>query len=765
LTMKPFFNRMRVCGPLLLMLGSAPLVIWGALSVPSNTADVTQWLPDGNQEKQDYLDFVATFGADNFVLVSWPGCTLEDDRLDDFALALEQRAAALNDRDAPLLRRVLTARGVLAELTGDPLRLPREVAIQRMQGTLVGPDGATSAMLIQLDSGARNDQHTLVDMIFDVAPQCGLAPDTLRLGGTAYKAVMIERESEQSLRRFAVPSCLVALVVAWCCLRNMCLTNIVLAGAVFAELLSLALVYYTGGKLNAVMIVMPPLIFVLTVSGSVHLINYYRDAVGQRGVDCPARHAVGIGWLPCTLASVTTAIGLISLGVSAIAPVRMFGLYAGIALLASLLAMLTFLPAALRMWPPKYAADSSRRVAARHVLARRRADRAGAWLCGQHPLLVAGSLIVIVALGSGLTRLTTSVNLERSFRESSRFLRDYRWIEEHIGPLISVEVVVCFDGQCPLTGIERMELMAQVHGGVSHVKHAGGVLSPVTFSPPIPARGGLRQTTKRAVFSSKLEELRPELLDKGLLAEVKGSELWRLSARAPAMGQVHYGHFIQQVGRPVQAVIGQYREAGIGGIGVSYTGLSPLIDRAQQQLLDDLVKSFLIACLLICPIMMVVLRSFWGGLLAMIPNIVPAVTVFGALGWLSIPLDIGTVLTASVALGIAVDDTLHFLTWYSRALGDGLPRVDAIRRAYSRCATAMIQTTLVCGLGLLVFALSSYTPASRFAWLIGVLLLTALGGDLILLPAILASPLGRAFEPKKARVPLERWWRLVPEAA
>ena len=219
---------------------------------------------------------------------------------------------------------------------------------------------------------------------------------------------------------------------------------------------------------------------------------------------------------------------------------------------------------------------------------------------------------------------------------------------------------------------------------------------------------------------------------------------------------------MSQVGREVTD---KYRAAGIDGISVAYTGLSPLIDRAQHQLLNDLIKSFLVACLLICPIMMIVLRSFWGGLFSMLPNVVPVVCVFGSLGWLGISIDIGTVLTASVALGIAVDDTLHFLTWYSRGLNDGLPREMAIRNAFQRCATAMVQTTLICGLGLLVFVFSSYAPASRFAWLIGVLMLTALAGDLILLPAILASPLGRAFDHRKGLDSSRPSLKSVPEAA
>jgi uncharacterized protein len=748
--MKPFSTHLRACGPIVLMLVSAPFVIWGALSVSSNTADITQWLPDGNDEKQQYARFVETFGADNSVLVSWPGCTLEDERIDDFADRLEQQANGRAAHDL-LIRRMFTARQVLQQLMAEPLRLSRDVAIRRMQGTLIGPDAATGSVLIQLASSARSDQHAMIDMIYDVAPRCGVTPDAVRVGGTAYTAVMIERESERSLRRYSVPSCLVALVVAWCCLRDFRLTTIILAGSVFSGVLSLAIVYYTGGQLNAVMIVMPPLVFVLTVSGSVHLIHYYRDAVWEADVACAARRAVELGWLPCTLAALTSALGLMSLAVSAIAPVRMFGLYSGLALLASLVVLLTYLPAALRIWPSRKTFRESQSIPAdRHVLAQRRARRVGTWLCRYQGVLTLASLMVFILLGAGLVRVTTSVELERSFRQTSRFVRDYRWIEKHIGPLISVETLVRFKPSCQLSMLERMELMDSLHFRISRSVN-GGVLSPATFSPVIPRSGSLRGTVERAVVGRKLSDERAAFVDRGLIAEDGGDEVWRLSVRAPAVGDLDYGLFVQQLRQPVQTVMDDYREAA-ADIDVSYTGFSPLIDKAQQQLLSDLASSFLLACLLICPIMMMVLRSFWGGLLAMVPNVFPIVCIFGALGWMGISIDIGSMLTASIALGIAVDNTLHFLTWYSRSLREGFSRMGAVRNAYQRCSAAMIQTTLICGLGMLVFAFSSYTPASRFAWMIALLLLAALGGSLVLLPAIVAGPLGRAFE--------SRPWRL-----
>ena len=118
------------------------------------------------------------------------------------------------------------------------------------------------------------------------------------------------------------------------------------------------------------------------------------------------------------------------------------------------------------------------------------------------------------------------------------------------------------------------------------------------------------------------------------------------------------------------------------------TGLRAVIETANELLLHDLIGSFTTAFLLITPVMMVIVRSFWGGLVLMIPNVLPVVLVFGLMGWLAVPLDVASILTASVALGIAVDDTLHFLIWYQRGKQAGGSAQQAAAEAIRRCGSA-----------------------------------------------------------------------------
>ena len=198
-------------------------------------------------------------------------------------------------------------------------------------------------------------------------------------------------------------------------------------------------------------------------------------------------------------------------------------------------------------------------------------------------------------------------------------------------------------------------------------------------------------------------------------------------------------------------------EKGQGHLDVAaiYTGIVPIVYKAQGALLSSLIESTAWSFGSIALIMMILLRkwngrmnpgnwiNFRGGLVAMVPNVFPIILVFGIIGFLGIRVDIGSMMTASVAMGIAVDDTIHFMNWYVRGMDRGMNRKQAIKFAYTSCADGMAQTGLIVGCGLFVFALSTFAPTQKFGVLMLVLLNAATLGDLLLLPALLAGPLGK----------------------
>jgi predicted RND superfamily exporter protein len=153
--------------------------------------------------------------------------------------------------------------------------------------------------------------------------------------------------------------------------------------------------------------------------------------------------------------------------------------------------------------------------------------------------------------------------------------------------------------------------------------------------------------------------------------------------------------------------------------------------------------------------MIVLCRAASAGLVLLLPAAFPAVMVFGGMGWGNALLkslgtgnmliDIGTVMAPSVALGVTVDDVVHFMLWFRRGIAEGLDRKQAVMLAYKGCARAMYQSWGVIGIGLSVFALSPFGPTQRFGHMMLSMLTIALVGNLVLMPALLSGPLGAVF--------------------
>ena len=355
-------------------------------------------------------------------------------------------------------------------------------------------------------------------------------------------------------------------------------------------------------------------------------------------------------------------------------------------------------------------------------------------------------LIGVVILALGTFKLKASVKLQNRFASRAKIIADYRWLEEKLGPLVPMEVEVKFASMVKLSRWEQMQVVQSIERTVKRSTAVNATLSAATFEPYVPSGRTVIDRVNRRAKIDLWQESFDSLVDAKLVRVIDGDNYWRISLRVAALNDIDYGKFLETVTLNVGE---QLEHLSVEGMSASLTGGIPLVYKAQHQILRDLMVSFLTAFLIITLIMMLLLRSVQAGIVAMVPNVFPPLVVFGAMGWLNFSVEIGSVMTASVALGIAVDDTLHFLTWYRRGTVEGLSRFASIRHAFEHCAKAMIDTSLICGLGVTPFLFGVFMPTAKFAALLMIMLMTALPGDLILLPAMLAGPVGVLFRLKR----------------
>ena len=778
---------------LLLLYGvlAAPLVVFGAIrALESNNNSPLDWVPPSFPARRDYDVFRRLFGPGDTVVISWDGCTLDEPRLDRLASVLRHARAFYDDTGKWYFHRVVSGREEVAALAAakasgrgrlragrtaempaagprrsmpvvavalagqqrllqprfDPRRPAAEAAARRLGGNLVGPDGRTTCVVITLTKSGLAERKRLVPLIQRAVERfCGALPADQHLAGPVIDGRSVDIASQRALDRFALPSAVVVLAVCYACLGSVRAALLVFALASFCQAAALALVHFAGETMSALLIVLPPLVQVLAVAGGIHLINYYFDAARTSGLPSAPRQALRRGWLPCVLSSGTTAVGLASLLVSDVTPIRLFGAFGAASVLLTLGLLLAVIPAVLAFWPihrrePPPPCDGQPAVAADIW------SNLTAAVARYHTAIALASILLLGVAGYAARDIRTSVRIETLFAADSRILQDYTWLEENIGPLVPIELVVHCDAACPLSLQARVALQGKLTETLRNLDAVGGVISAATFLPPSATPSVVPAAYGAQVVDRRLAAAKGRFVEWDLLRERDGAQDWRLTAYVSALHGVDYGQVLAEARRAVKPVLADRDGRPLTGVSARFTGIMPLVEAIQRQLLGDLLASFLIALVIITIVMTMVQAGIGTGLMAMVGNVFPVAVLFGALGWAGVPLDIGSVMTASIALGIAVDDTLHYLTFFRRGLEQGQTRREAVLFAYRHCGAAMAQTSLCCGLGLLVFALSDFVPICRFAWMMTGLLGLALLGDLVVMPALLLSPLGRLFE-------------------
>jgi predicted RND superfamily exporter protein len=772
-----------------------PLVVVGAIKAKGNNRnDVKGWLPLEYPETQTYRFFRKNFQGEEFILVSWDGCTMADPRLELLAQKLLPPPEEASRIERPLyFKTAQTGPRAVERMTQEPLNLDREEAISRLTGAIIGPpsagveaggeaddlDARQTCLVLTLSDAARANLHGALDLVKQVAEtECAIPDRTLHMGGPPVDNVSIDRAGQTSVTILFGLSLVVGFIVSWWSLKSKALVAMVLASGVYSMFASLAVVWYSGYPVDAILLTMPSLVYVATTSGAIHLANYYRDQLAETGVvEGAAGRAVHHALLPLTLATGTTAIGLATLAVSELVPIRMFGIFSAAGVVLSFLILVFFMPALLELFPPKLKLGKlaeSERDDQWKPIEESPWWSVGQWIVRHNGLVTAACLLAMAGVGYGLTRVESSVQLMRLFSPQARIRQDYKWLEKHLGPLVPMEILVRIDQQtCPLNFLERMELVGRIQKAIGDLDEVGSSLSTVTFGRSLDvgdggdgvggaaARAlGFGSRTKRSVLNRRLVAHRQEFLDGDYLREAelpdgRQQELWRISARVSAIKEVDYADFKRDLQAQIDPIIADIESEGVQGVAVDYTGLVPLVYKAQHSLLDGLKIGFIYDFAIIVAVMILLCRAASAGLVLLLPAAFPALMVFGGMGWIhsllssldagTMLIDIGTVMAPSVALGVTVDDVVHFMLWFRKGIAEGLDRKQATMLAYKGCARAMYQSWGVIGIGLSVFALSPFGPTQRFGHMMLSMLTIALVGNLVFMPALLAGPLGAVF--------------------
>ncbi len=697
----------------------AALPLTAGLGV-NNSIEV--WIDREGEAFGAYREFLDAFGSEEFVLVVY--------RLPaDFDLAFLERLTDLRFalEEIPGVRRVrclsqVYARGFgLLGLEAFKTELRESPFYHNL---LVSPDGRTAAVWVELERGQR-DRSRLAAEIEAAVRETPPREEFWLAGSPVIDRALDEGSQRAAQTFFPLVFLLSGVLLLFFFPRPFgVLVPFLSVGAGIVWIL--ALLTATGGKLNMVTVTLPPLLWVLGLSTSIHLLSRTRQLLASGfELDEAIPEAMRELAHPCLLSAVTTALGFASLVASTMRPVREMGVFAALGILLCLGSNFLLFPFLARAFPPRPAGADSLRHPVLGALA--------AFIHRRPRAIVAVAGVLGLGLFAALFGLEADSNVIGFFKRDSKIAVTYdRVLAGFTGPY-SVEVLLSPpDGEVTLDAVRRIDRLGEDVGswlGVAKVFSVADLIKKAhqraTLAPPDVHRLPGDEQAFAEAWQDASDHLGDEL--ESLYHAATGT--LRLSILAQPMGSDEHRRLLDAI------------HAALADLGPPWrprvTGIVPLLVDMQERLLESQIRSFGLAFLLIGPVIALLLRSVRYSALSLAPNLTPILLSLGIMSLFDIALDPATVMIAGIALGIAVDDTIHLLEFYLTQRREGAGMDQAVDASLQTVGRAMVRTSVVAAAGFFVLCFSEFLPLLYFGLFTALAMVAALLAALIVLPALL----------------------------
>jgi len=694
---------------LAILSAAVPLYsLWGVRI--DNSSEV--WLQTDSRDYRAYREFLGRFGNEEYIVIAAD----MNEPLSERSLAL-QRDLAARLRTVEGVEQVLDVES-LGKLLG--LNLGRGTTVTGdtgpLENLLLGKDGRTVGIIVQLAVAKEPDmRRRTVEAVETVAAQVQRPGFMLHLAGHPVIGVELDRVSRRASLMFLPPAAVMCLILLYGVLRRIAGVAAAMCSVGVTVLWTVGVVVMAGRTLNMVTVILPPVLFVLSLSNGIHIAARYFVVLQELHLTQRAMAATLEELMrPAVLAAVTTAAGFASLMVSGMKPISDFGLFCAIGMLLSLVFNLTIVPGLLSLLHPKPTA-----YAVRHPM--HWSGPLGRFMA-VHARVV-GPVSMLMFAGTLLlgVRATVESNMLSFLPEHSKITADYAFVGTRLTGMYSVEVEL--DGRTVEEAgtLARMKLFADAIEGqptVAKVVYVGNLM-PRQIDGIGLLSGLLRNPSQAGVMAEMagryrvVEDDRVHLRMSVLINSMSGADHYRLI------------EFIRAGGA---RLLGETARIGI-------TGMAVLSNDVQRSLVQTQIRSITVAGSVILLMITLSLWSVRAGMAAIVPNFLPISLLFAVMVAAGLAVDAATVMIASIALGIAVDNTIHFLSQYKREVARGAAIADAVHLTLGKVGRAMVFTSVVAAGGFGILGIADFKPIAYFGLLTGFTMLTALAAALLVLPA------------------------------
>jgi predicted RND superfamily exporter protein len=602
-------------------------------------------------------------------------------------------------------------------------------------GSLFSPDGKSISMLIEIQEGlSKVKTDTLYYELTAITDQYSF--DEFHLSGKAIgQAYYIERIKYEFAFFFTLGIFLI-LGILILIYRSFWGVAVPLIVVLLSVVWLLGIMGMVGKAIDIMTILLPLVLFVVGIADVIHLLSRYFEEI-RNGL--PKFEAIKVAYkqvgMATFLTSITTAMGFLTLVSSSIRPVRDLGIFAAIGVFVAFFLAFSLLPAILALTKiPKLAYKEPSSLFWNKIVGNifRQSIR--------NPIkILATSATVIIVSIIGISMVEVDNFLLEDVGEGDPTRNSFEFFENNFAGVRPFDLYISSkDTNTNLLSEEVIDELLLVEGYLKNTYGVGFMISPLNLVRTAnQALNGGRDSAyvvpdnpadlKRALGLIRRFEKRPEF------SSIIDPNRWesRFSGKIKDSG----GKITKEMN---EALVAQFTDAQpLKHIDFKLTGMALLIDKSNETLSVDMMSGLFLAIAIVALVVGILFRSVKMALISVLPNVIPLLVIGGIMGFLGIDLKVATSIIFGIAFGIAVDDSIHYLSKYRLERKKGRTNLLALRRTSVSTGKAIILTSLILCAGFFSLATSDFKSTFYVGMLISVTLLVAVLADLYLLPVLL----------------------------
>jgi predicted RND superfamily exporter protein len=715
--------------------------------------DESTWFPANDTNLTIYQDFKNNFEASRFIVVAYawndPFSPQEIQYLTDLTDTLSQipdisEAISLANVEDIIgipegleIKNLLpAAKGISIDIAAIKSRIKQNPFVY---GNLISRDFNTVAiMLIQANNTAEHQSSSefkqeINDSIYNV-----LQKETERTGHRFHVGGQMITDSEITslmqldIKTFFPLSLLISAIFLLIIFRNAVSIISPLVTVFISLIWVMGLKGFVNSPITPVSTTLFALITIIGLANSIHLISQFRiEYDNLRDKQQAIIAALKIAGSPCFFTSLTTAVGFGSLITSPIPAIYDLGIYAAIGIMSSFLLSILIIPISLLWLKPGSLVSFQRDPAAVRQLLTKIAD------INEHYrwLVILIFSVITVLMAAGISRIQIEGSMIEYLKPKTRLYQDTRFLDNRLSGVSTSEIIIngaedTFKNPKVLATIAALQTqlatVPQVsisYSMVDYLKMINRALNgddPAFYTVP-ETQEGVAQCLLMYEISGGSE------IEKYVTADYA---IARISVVTKQMNASQNSYLFSN--------IDAFLSSHLTGLAVQVTGIDFLVNQITQRIILTQANSLTTAFIIIL-ILMLLIFGIKLGLLSVLPNVFPVVFFLGLMGWAGFRLNMATAIIASVAIGMVVDDTIHYFTHFKHEYRQSGDIRLAMRTALLKVGRALVFTSLVLVTGFLIFIFSQTRILLDFGILSSIAIFTALLGDLFIGPVLLST--------------------------